>query len=99
MPKLLLASFLIVCVFLAGCSTTPKSFGPGDDYEGSGVFTEYHDNGKVKRRAEYADGQLVSVTSYFASGVQKSEEHYSNGKIANATYYLASGRIKATLVE
>ncbi len=97
--RILLTSILAGTALFVGCSTDSELIGPGADYGGSGVFTEYHANGKVKREAKYVDGMLVSVATYYPSGVEESVEHYSQGTIHSARYYFADGRTKATLVD
>ena len=99
MTKLIsqLSITLVVVALLGGCSSVR---GPADGpivHQGTGNVVEYHANGKIKREAEYLDGELVTVVTYYASGTEKSNEHYALGDIHDATYYFADGRVKTKI--
>lgn len=65
--------------------------------QGTGDVLDYHPNGKVRRKANYVDGELVSEVRYFASGSEESNEQYHDGELQNATYFYASGRVKTRI--
>ena len=99
MTKLIsqLSITLVMVTLLGGCSSVR---GPADGpiiHQGTGNVVEYHANGKVKREAEYLDGELVTVVTYYASGTEESNEHYELGHIHDATYYFADGRTKTEI--
>ena len=88
---------LVMVTLLGGCSSVR---GPADGpivHQGTGNVVEYHANGKIKREAEYLDGELVTVVTYYASGTEESNEHYELGHIHDATYYFADGRTKTEI--
>jgi len=87
---------ILAITLTVGCSTQQSSL-TADKHPVSGEVVEYHANGKVKRRAEYLDGQLVSVDSYYASGTTESNEQYQSGEIHSGTYFFTSGRVKAKI--
>jgi len=87
---------LLAITLTAGCSTQQSGL-TADKHPVSGEVVEYHPNGKVKRKAEYLDGQLVSVDSYYASGATESNELYQSGEIHSGTYFFTSGRVKANI--
>ena len=88
---------LMAATLLAGCSGIPQSSDTVVNYSGSGDVVQYHANGKVKRKAVYLDGQLVSVVSFYANGAEESNEQYQLGEIHSATYFFRSGRVKTTI--
>ena len=87
---------ILAITLTASCSTQQSSL-TTDKHPVSGEVVEYHSNGKVKRKAEYLDGQLVSVDSYYASGTTESNEQYQSGEIHSGTYFFTSGRVKAKI--
>ena len=87
---------ILAITLTAGCSIQESSL-TADKHPVSGEVVEYHANGKVKRKAEYHDGQLVSVDSYYASGTTESNEQYQSGEIYSGTYFFTSGRVKARI--
>ena len=95
---LIFVAIVFAVVSLAGCGSYPHQSVLAADFDGSGKLTEYHANGKIKHKATFLDGQMVSAASYYASGVEESEEHYELGKIHSATYFFSNGRVKASLV-
>jgi hypothetical protein len=88
---------ILVITMTAGCSTQRPSLA-ADKHPVSGEVVEYHANGKVKRKAEYLDGQLVSVNSYYANGSTEFNEQYQSGEIHSGTYFFTSGRVKAEII-
>ena len=86
---------LLAVSLLAGCSSFQEK-GP-IAYSGTGDIVEYHANGKIKRKTEYMDGELVSVVSFYASGTEEFTELYTSGELHDATYYFASGRVKTEI--
>ena len=95
---LIFVAMVFAAASLAGCGSSPHQRVLASDFNGSGELTEYHANGKVKRKATFLDGQLVSAATYYPSGVDESDEHYELGKIHSATYFFSNGRVKASLV-
>lgn len=95
---LIFIAMVFAAVSLAGCGSSPHQSVLASDFDGSGEFTEYHANGKVKRTATFLDGHLVTAASYYPSGVEASDEHYELGKIHSATHFFSNGRVKASLV-
>ena len=87
---------MMVTLFGA-CSSVHKAADEPIGHHGTGNVVEFHPNGKVKREAEYRDGELVSVVTYYASGTEESNEHYMLGEIHAATYYFADGRVKTRI--
>ena len=87
----------ILAITLTASCSTQKSSLTADKHPVSGELVEYHANGTVRRKAEYLDGQLVSVDSYYASGTTESNEQYQSGEIQSATYFFTSGRVKAKI--
>lgn len=92
-----LIAAILAATLLAGCSSFPHSSDTVINYSGSGDVLEYHANGKVKRKAVYLDGKLVSVVSFYANGAKESNEQYQLGEIHSATYFFRSGRVKTTI--
>lgn len=99
MPKTvaILTAALTIAALVAGCSSVRKTAGEPISYGGTGDVVEYHPNGRLKRKAEYLNGELVSVVSFYPSGTEKSDEHYALGEIHDATYYFADGRVKTRI--
>jgi antitoxin component YwqK of YwqJK toxin-antitoxin module len=95
---LIFVALVFAAASLAGCGSSPHKSALASEFDGSGKLTEFHANGKVKRKATFLDGELVSAASYYASGVEESDEQYELGKIHSATYYFSNGRVKASLV-
>jgi len=92
-----LTATLMTVALVGGCSTGRKSADTPISYHGTGDVIEYHPNGKVKRKAEYLNGELVSVVRFYASGKEESNEQYALGEIHDATYYFADGRVKTEI--
>ena len=80
-----------------GCSSVPTAADNAIEHLDTGSVVEYHANGKVKREAEYTDGELVTLITYYASGTEASNEHYMLGELLAATYYFADGRVKTKI--
>ena len=99
MTKLIsqLSITLMMVTLLGGCSSIGKPADGPIVHQGTGNVVEYYANGKVKREAEYLDGELVAVVTYYASGTEESNEHYELGHIHDATYYFADGRVKTEI--
>jgi antitoxin component YwqK of YwqJK toxin-antitoxin module len=95
---LIFVAMVFAAVSLPGCGSSPHQSVLASNFDGSGELTEFHANGKVKRKATFLDGQLVSAASYYPSGVEESDEHYELGKIHSATYFFSNGQVKASLV-
>ena len=93
----ILTATLMVAALLSACSGFQESAAEPINYHGSGDVVEYHSNGKIKRKAEYLNGELVSVVDFYPSGTEKSREHYTMGELQDATYYFASGRVKTRI--
>ena len=91
-----LIATLVAAALMGGCSFQKQAAEP-INYHGTGDIVEYHPNGKVKRKREYQDGELVSVVSFYASGTEKSNEHYTMGELHDATYFFADGRVKTRI--
>lgn len=88
---------LITAILAGGCSSIQKPADAPIGYQGTGDVIEYHPNGKIKRKAEYLNGELVSVVRFYPSGTEESSEQYARGEIQDATYYFASGRVKTEI--
>jgi hypothetical protein len=85
----------LMAVTLVGACTGFQKQGPPTSYDGTGDIVEYHSNGSLKRKAEYLNGELVSVVGFYPSGAEEFDEHYTMGELQDATYYFASGRVRA----
>ena len=96
-PALQIATALMMIAFLGACSSVHRPAGEPIGHHGTGNVVEYHPNGKVKREAEYRDGELLSVVTFYASGTEESNERYMLGEIHAATYYFADGRVKTKI--
>lgn len=92
-----LTATLMTATLAGGCSSIEKPLASPTSYHGTGEVVEYHANGKIKRKAEYQSGELVSVVRFYASGTEQSNEHYAVGEIHDATYYFADGRVKTRI--
>ena len=92
-----LIAAILATTLLTGCGSIPQSSDTIINYSGTGDVVEYHANGKVKRKAVYINGQLVSVVSFYASGAQESTEQYQSGEIHSAAYFFRSGRVKTEI--
>lgn len=87
----------MIVTLTAGCSSVPTAADIAIEHLDTGSLVEYHANGKVKREAEYKDGELVTLITYYASGTEASNEHYLLGELLAATYYFADGRVKTKI--
>ena len=73
-PALQIAITLMMVTLFGACSSVHKAADEPIGHHGTGNVVEFHPNGKVKREAEYRDGELVSVVTYYASGTEESNE-------------------------
>lgn len=92
-----LSATLMTVALVGGCVSVEKPIDTPISYDGTGDVTEYHPNGKIKRKAVYLNGELVSVVRFYPSGTEESNEQYTLGEIHDATYYFASGRVKTKI--
>jgi hypothetical protein len=99
MKKLALQLMAVTTIvtLIGGCSSSPTAADIAIEHLDTGSLVEYHANGKVKREAEYTDGELVTLITYYASGTEASNEHYLLGELLAATYYFADGRVKTRI--
>jgi len=88
---------LMTAALLSACSGFQESAAEPISYHGTGDVVEYHPNGKIKRKAEYLNGELVSVVNFYPSGKEESREHYATGELQDATYYFTDGRVKTRI--
>jgi antitoxin component YwqK of YwqJK toxin-antitoxin module len=87
----------MAAIFLSGCAGTMQPIEQTANFHGTGEVVEYHANGKVRRKATYVDGRLVTTESYYASGTKESDESYDYGELHSATYFFSSGEVRATI--
>jgi antitoxin component YwqK of YwqJK toxin-antitoxin module len=79
---------------ISGCETAQPIDISQIQYQGTGEIVDYHPNGRLKRKTEFVDGNLVKSVSFFASGTRASEEQFAEGALTNAVYYFTSGEVK-----
>lgn len=60
--------------------------GSSFDYKLDGEYKEWYENGNLKNRKYYEDGELRNLTNYYENGETENVEYYSDGKKCGEHY-------------